>query len=301
MKSTLINAMTVDVEDYFHVAALSGSIKRNTWDKLASRVEKNTDELLDIFDAASVSATFFVLGWVAERYPGIVKSICDGGHELACHGYSHQLIYKQSPKVFADETRKAKAILEDVSGRSVRGYRAASYSITAQSIWALDILLDAGFEYDSSIVPVAHDLYGFAGAEVFPHRLTVPNGRSIVEFPPSTIKILGKRIPIGGGGYFRIFPYWFSKWGLGTVNRKFDLPFSFYLHPWEIDPDQPRVRTGWKSRFRHYTNLDKCKHRLIRLLSSFEFATMQSVIDDLQLPVVRLDDIVTSSIAHTKV
>jgi len=291
MASTIKNALTVDVEDYFHVAALAESIDRGSWDSIPTRVQRNTDTLLELFDEASTKATFFVLAWVAEKHPQIVRAICDAGHELACHGYSHELIYRQTPAVFSAETQKAKSILEDLSGVAVNGYRAASYSITKQSIWALDILVEAGFSYDSSIVPVYHDLYGLIDAKDIPHRLVLRDGRSIDEFPPSTISILGHTIPIGGGGYFRIFPYWFSHWGLSQINRKRQIPFAFYLHPWEIDPDQPRVKTSLKSRFRHYTNLHKCQKRLVRLLSQFQFGTMRSVLANVDLESVAVDDI----------
>ena len=256
---SVTNALTVDVEDYFHVSAFSNSIERSDWSSLESRVERNTERLLQIFDDANVSATFFMLGWVAERFPNLVRAIVDGHHELACHGYSHQLIYTQGVDEFREETIAAKKILEDVTGRAVLGYRAASYSITAKSEWALAILAEAGFKYDSSIVPARHDLYGIPGAPAHPYSIILPSGDEITEFPPSTIEILGQRVPIGGGGYFRIFPYQFSRWGLKKINSAHRMPFSFYLHPWEIDPEQTRIAASWKSRFRHYHNLGKCE------------------------------------------
>ena len=277
------NAMTVDVEDYFHVASLSQSIDRSSWGRLETRVRENNDILLDAFDQAGVSATFFVLGWVAEKHPEIVTAICERGHELACHGYSHKLIYEQSRGEFAEEARKAKAILEDLSGRTVKGYRAASYSITDKSLWAIEELLAAGFEYDSSIVPVRHDYYGLPDAKPYPYRIAMPDGQLLTEFPPATIELLGKRISIAGGGYFRIFPYWFSRWGMRSLNRTHRVPFSFYIHPWEVDPEQPRVNTSAKSAFRHYTNLEKCRDRLLRLLKDFEFTTMSDVLDEMDL------------------
>lgn len=296
MPDMLRNAMSVDVEDYFQVAALDSSVKRGDWEDLESRVERNTDRLLQIFSDAEVSATFFVLGWVADRHPHIVRRICEEGHELASHGYSHKLIYKQSREEFAEETRRSKSTLEDISGRQVFGYRAASYSITPKSLWAVDVLVDAGFEYDSSIVPVRHDLYGVPGAKAHPYRLELRDGRSIVEFPPSTISLLGHRLPIGGGGYFRLFPYWFTRWGLRTINERERMPFTFYLHPWELDPDQPRFEhTSLKSRFRHYTNLDRCEARLLRLLSQFRFTTKQSVLSTVELPAVALDAVMVPS------
>ena len=284
----VVNALTVDVEDYFHVSAFADCIERKTWDSLESRVEQNTHKLLTIFDETSVSATFFMLGWVADRYPNLVTEITANGHELACHGYSHQLIYTQGRSVFREESLRAKKLLEDISGKAVVGYRAASYSITAKSLWAVEILMDVGFQYDSSIVPVRHDLYGLVGAGAYPYRLQLSDGRSMVEFPPSTIQIAGQRIPIGGGGYVRLFPYWFSKWGLGSINGRDRMPFSFYLHPWEIDPEQPRISAGWKSSFRHYNNLQKCEERLRKLLKNFRFDTMATVLGTLTLDTVNM-------------
>lgn len=271
------NALTVDVEDYFHVAALSETISPRDWDSMECRVEANTERLLELFDRHSAKATFFILGWVAERYPQLVRRIYQAGHEIASHGYSHQLVYTQTPEVFREETFKSKALLEDIIGKPVLGYRAASYSITAQSRWALDILCDAGFVYDSSIFPVHHDRYGMPGTPELPYRLTTDQKQEIVEFPLSTLNLLNRKIPIAGGGYFRLFPYWFSRWGLSTINGKGE-PFIFYLHPWEIDPDQPRVKASWFSRFRHYNNLDVCYSRLERLMESFQFTTVADVL-----------------------
>jgi polysaccharide deacetylase family protein (PEP-CTERM system associated) len=279
MKAKIVNAMTVDVEDYFQVAALADAIDRSGWDQIRLRVEDNTDRILDIFAEADIRATFFVLGWVAERRQQIVRKIVDAGHELACHGYSHKLIYDQDRSDFASETIRAKEILQEISGKPVHGYRAASYSITARSLWALDIIAEAGFTYDASIVPARHDLYGIPGAKVSPYRLDLENGMSLMEFPPSTINILGHDMPIGGGGYFRIFPYAFSRWGMRKINDSRQQPFAFYLHPWEIDPDQPRVRTNWKSRFRHYHNLRQFEPRLRRLLGEFQFGAMRTIVD----------------------
>jgi len=276
---TITNAMTVDVEDYFQVAALASAIDRSDWDAIKPRVEANTNRILEIFEKADIRATFFVLGWIAERQQGLVRKIVDAGHELACHGYSHKLIYNQSRSEFAAETALAKNILEQISGTPVHGYRAASYSITGRSLWALDIIAEAGFSYDASIVPTRHDLYGIPGAKVSPYRLELENGLSLIEFPPSTINILGFDVPVGGGGYFRVFPYTFSRWGMSRINESRRQPFSFYLHPWEIDPDQPRVRTNWKSRFRHYHNLHQFEPRLRRVLGEFKFGTMRSVVE----------------------
>lgn len=272
------NALTIDVEDYFHVAALKSAIPVESWDTRECRVDRNIDDLLQMFDDQGVLATFFVLGWVAERYPKIVERIAQQGHEVASHGYSHQLIYNQQQDVFREETFKSKAILEDIIQTPIRGYRAATYSITKRSIWAIDTLIEAGFEYDSSIFPVRHDLYGIPDFPKYPHLYEGSDKGAIVEFPISSVSMLGCQLPIAGGGYFRLFPYWFTKYGLGKINKEGGA-FMFYLHPWEIDPAQPRVRNlGWKSSFRHYNNLAKCKSRLARLLHDFEFTSMQNVL-----------------------
>lgn len=277
-KERIPNALTIDVEDYFQVAALAEAVRYDDWSSMEYRVEANTDRILGLFDQAGVKATFFTLGWVAERSPQLVKRIAQAGHEVASHGYSHQLIYNQTPDVFAEETRRSKGILEDILGTSVTGYRAASYSITNQSRWALDILAEQGFTWDSSIFPVRHDRYGMPGTPRWPHRLTTDKGYELAEFPLSTLKLPGYTLPIAGGGYFRLFPYWFSRYGLGSINRQ-GRPFVFYLHPWEVDPDQPRLDVKWLSRFRHYNNLDVCEERLAQLLSDFRFTTMSQVLE----------------------
>jgi polysaccharide deacetylase family protein (PEP-CTERM system associated) len=275
---TLTNALTVDVEDYFHVSAFSDHIDRNHWDSYPCRVEANTRALLGLFEKASVKATFFVLGWVAERYPALVRDIASAGHEVACHGYSHELVYRQTPAVFRDETRRAKEVLENIIQQPVNGYRAASYSITPKSTWALDVIAELGFRYDSSIFPVRHDRYGMPGARREPHVLKTPAGHTLVEFPLSTLQAFRYRLPVAGGGYFRLFPYWFTRYALGRINNADRLPFIFYLHPWEIDTNQPRVQAGRLSRFRHYQNLDRCEQRLVALLKDFSFDTVEQVL-----------------------
>ena len=274
--------MTVDVEDYFHVAALASKIRKDSWDSMEYRAEASTRRLLDLFDASGIRATFFMLGWVARRSPHLVRQIHDAGHEVASHGMSHALIYEQTPEVFRQETRDSKSLLEDIIGAPVRGYRAASWSITRQSLWALDIIHELGFEYDSSIFPIRHDIYGVPGARRDPGKLKTPSGHEIIEFPPSTVAPLGMVCPIAGGGYFRIFPYWLTRAGLRSINRRRQ-PFIFYLHPWEVDPDQPRIDAGWRSRFRHYTNLGKTHARLSALLKEFRFGTVREVLADLRL------------------
>lgn len=293
----MLNALTIDVEDYFHVAALASSIKRSDWERCESRVERNTQRLLRLFAEHQLQATFFVLGWVAERLPGLVREIAAAGHEIASHGYSHELVYRQTPEEFREETRRSKELLEDQVQRPVDGYRAASYSITQESIWALDILAELGFVWDSSIFPVRHDRYGMPGAPRWPHHLQTPAGHSLVEFPLSTWQLGRYRLPIAGGGYFRLYPYPLSRTGLASINRE-GRPFIFYLHPWEIDPDQPRVKTNWLSAFRHYNNLDQCEPRLRRLLQDFRFTTVSRVLNDLDLLALQEEE--QSVAAHAK-
>lgn len=274
------NALTVDVEDYFQVAAFADEVNPKAWESFPLRVERNTHRLLDLFAKSGIQATFFVLGWVAERCPKLVRTIAECGHEVASHGYSHRLVYRQSPSVFREETLRAKACLEDQAQRSVLGYRAASYSITVKSLWALDILAELGFHYDSSIFPIRHDRYGIPDSPRWPYRLGTASGDVLIEFPPSTMAVGRYRLPVSGGGYFRIYPYRFTRFALSRINRKEGMPFIFYLHPWEIDPGQPRIRSGWLSTFRHYTNLSSCERRLSRLLSDFQFAPAGEVLKE---------------------
>lgn len=275
--SAIENALTIDVEDYFQVAALAEAVRREDWHSMEYRVEANTQRILSLLDRHKARATFFTLGWVAEKSPELVRLIRKEGHEIASHGYSHQLIYNQTPEVFREETRRSKAVLENITGEPITGYRAASYSITNESRWALDILAEEGFAWDSSIFPVHHDRYGMPGTPRWPHTLTTDKGYKLAEFPLSTLKLPGYTLPIAGGGYFRLFPYWFSRWGLGSINRQ-GQPFVFYLHPWEVDPGQPRLDVKWFSRFRHYNNLDVCEARLSKLLGDFSFTTMSDVL-----------------------
>jgi polysaccharide deacetylase family protein (PEP-CTERM system associated) len=280
--SGLKNVLSIDVEDYFQVSALANSIDVAEWDSIKPRVTENVYRLLDLFDKHDVKATHFVLGWVAERFPELIKEIDRRGHEIASHGYSHQLIYNQAPDIFKKETLDSKKILEDITGKPVIGYRAASYSITKKSLWALDILAEAGFQYDSSIFPVVHDRYGIKGSPELPHVLLTPSKQRLVEFPLSTYRLLGQTIPVAGGGYFRLYPYALSRFFYNRINGS-GKPFVFYLHPWEVDPGQPRVKASWFSEFRHYNNLDKCMLRLDTLLSDFSFTTMHDKLEELGL------------------
>lgn len=281
LNNAAVNALSIDVEDYFQVAAFSRHVSYDTWDAWNagnSRVVNNTHKILDIFDNHNVKGTFFILGWVAERYPHLVKEIEQRGHEIACHGYSHQLIYRQPRKVFRQETLRAMGLLQDLAQSPVEGYRAASFSICRQSEWALDILHEAGFKYDSSIFPVRHDLYGMPGSPRTPYRISTLKGEELVEFPMTTHKVMGWMMPVSGGGYFRLYPYCLTRYALHAVNRKNKTPFMFYLHPWEVDPEQPRIPAGVLSRFRHYNNLSRCQRRLEKLLSDFLFSTVRDVL-----------------------
>jgi len=280
-KSPIVNAFTIDVEDYFQVEAFSSVIRREQWATMEYRAERNVGRILELLDERRVHGTFFILGWVAERSPQLIRDIANAGHEIACHGWSHRLIYKQTPQEFREETARSKGLLEDLVGKPVRGYRAASFSITTASLWALDTLIDLGFEYDSSVFPVRHDNYGIPGAELAPFAITAPSGRKLIEFPMSVATYGPLNVPVSGGGYFRIFPYWLVRAGLKRINEREHRPFVFYLHPWEIDPEQPRVAAGLKSRLRHYTNLKHCEARLRRLLGEFAFAPMDRVLGSL--------------------
>lgn len=273
-----MNALTIDVEDYYHVSALESVVADTPWEHYESRVDANTRRLLDLLDAHQTRATFFVLGWVAERHPHLVHTIAARGHEVASHGYAHQRVYTQTPAQFRAETQRAKALLEDLIGQAVRGYRAASYSITRQSLWALDILHEAGFVYDSSIFPIRHDLYGIPDAPRFCYAVPATKATPLIEFPLSTVRLGGVNCPVAGGGYLRLFPYAYTRWGIRTLNRREGQPAVVYLHPWEVDPDQPRLAARGLSRFRHYTNLDKMAGRLTRLLDEFSFGTMYEVL-----------------------
>ena len=276
----LAHAMTVDVEDYFQVSAFNEALSRDDWSKQSSRVVANTERLLDLYDTHNIKITFFVLGMVAEQFPDLVKQIHSRGHEVASHGYSHKLIFEQSPDVFHEETKRSKLMLEDLIGQAVRGYRAASYSITKKSLWALDTLTELGFDYDSSIFPVHHDRYGIPEAPREIHRAQSANGGVLTEFPLSTALLGSTTIPIAGGGYFRIYPYWLTNMLWRRAIAETEAPQVFYLHPWEIDPDQPKIDgLSLLSKFRHYFNLGKCEKRLAKHMNNFSFTTMASIID----------------------
>jgi polysaccharide deacetylase family protein (PEP-CTERM system associated) len=269
------NAMTVDVEDYFQVQAFASCVDRSSWDGRPRRVEQNTDRILALFGEAGVVATFFTLGWIAERHPGLVRRIVAQGHELASHGYAHVPVHEQTPEAFRADVRRTKALLEDVGGVPVRGYRAASFSIGARTLWALDLLAEEGYDYSSSIYPVVHDLYGMPEAPRFACRL---GGGKLLELPMTTLSFAGRNFPCSGGGFFRLLPYAVSRWALRQVNRRDRQPGIFYFHPWELDADQPRfAEAPLKSRFRHYLNLRRMEARLRQLLGDFHWGRMDHV------------------------
>lgn len=277
------NALTVDVEDYFQVSAFENNIDRNNWDNLAHRVASNVDRILSIFDEFDAQATFFVLGWVAERYPEIVTKIVDNGHELASHGYGHQRVSDLSRDDFIDDITRAKHILEDLSGQLVKGYRAPSYSIGKNNIWALQALAETGHEYSSSIYPIKHDHYGFPSAPRFVFR---DKKSGLIEIPITTINFLNRLFPAGGGGFFRFYPYSLSRWAINRVNHQDLQSAIFYFHPWEIDPGQPKQSNiPLKTQFRHYLNLHKTESRLLHLLKDFEWGRMDQVfINNREIP-----------------
>lgn len=271
--------MTVDVEDYFQVSAFESHIAKSQWDQLPQRVERNTHHILDLFADKNVKATFFTLGWVAERFPQLVRRIVSDGHELASHGYEHIRVTEQTPEQFRADVVKTKNILEAVGGQQVFGYRAASYSIGAKNLWALLILQEEGFLYSSSIYPVKHDLYGMPSAPRF--KFIPDNANALYEIPITTMNVLGHNFPCGGGGFFRLYPYRVSQAAYRFVNQVEKQPGIFYFHPWEIDPEQPRQdQAPFKSRVRHYLNLEKMESRLKRLLDDFAWDTMQNVFLD---------------------
>jgi len=307
--SPIVNALTVDVEDYFQVSAFEKVVARDRWPEYESRVAANTDRLLGIFAESGVRATFFVLGWVAERDGSIVRRIAEAGHEIASHGHGHRLVYDQAPDEFREDVRRARKVLQDLSGQPVNGYRAPSFSITRRSLWALDVLAEEGYTYDTSIFPIRHDRYGipdaprhpfrvspssvgqgfsladvgrgfsladvgrgFSLADVGrPFRVASANEPGLLEIPASTVRLAGTNLPIAGGGYFRLLPYWWTRFGIRRVNEVEGKPVVFYMHPWEVDPEQPRLAASALSRFRHYRNLERTEQRLRQLLKDFCF------------------------------
>jgi polysaccharide deacetylase family protein (PEP-CTERM system associated) len=268
----LVNALTIDVEDYYHVSGFDRCVRRSSWDDFPSRVVASTGRVLDRLAEAGVRGTFFVLGWVAERHPGLVRAIYDAGHEVGCHSHAHRLIYEQTEGQFRADLRQARDVLQDILGEAVTAYRAPSFSITRDCPWALDVLIEEGFAFDSSIYPTHHDRYGMPGTPLHPHRIERLAG-AIWEYPPAVWRVLGYPVPVGGGGYFRLYPYALTRRALRAINAA-GRPFVVYLHPWELDADQPRLRPGALRAFRHYVNLGRTEERLVRLLQDFSFDTL---------------------------
>lgn len=269
------NAMTVDVEDYFQVSAFEPFVSRDDWERVPHRVEHNTQRILDLFEEAGIKATFFTLGWIAQRYPGLIHRMVADGHEVASHGFQHTRVTQQQPDAFRDDVRRTKQLLEDIAGAEVKGYRAASYSIGRTNLWALEVLQEEGYRYSSSIYPINHDLYGMPEAPRFAFRV---DGGDFVEVPVTTLRVGERNLPCGGGGYFRLLPYPLSRWAMQRVNRRDGQPCVFYFHPWEIDPGQPRQPgLNFKTRFRHYLNLERMEARLKCLLRDFSWQRMDEV------------------------
>lgn len=270
--------LSVDVEDYFQVEAFAGSVGRDSWNQWPSRVVANTQRVLDLFDEYNAKATFFFVGWVAEHFPHLVREVQSRGHELACHSYWHRTVYSLSPDEFRMDTRQAKRVIEYAAGVEVRGYRAPSWSITKSCLWALDILAEEGFTYDSSIYPIHHDLYGVPGAKRFPYTHACGNGLQLREFPPATLRFAGTNFPVAGGGYLRIFPSVFTEHAFRTFEKNYGERVVVYLHPWELDPEQPRIHGPLKSRLRHYTNLGRMRDKVAAILSRHRFQRFSDVV-----------------------
>lgn len=273
-----LNAFSIDVEDYFQVEAFAGAVARSDWEDFEPRVESNTRRLLELLDRKQVKATFFMLGWVAERFPGLVRELVSQGHEHGAHSYDHRPVTELTREEFRRDVAKSKGILEDLVGTEVVGYRAPTYSIVKKTLWALDILLEEGFRYDSSIFPIVHDRYGIPSATRFPGVVKENGSVSLLEFPISTVRILGGNLPFVGGGYLRQYPMRFVLWGMRRVNLVERQPVILYVHPWEMDPDQPDLSVGPISRLRHYRNLDQTEQRLEVLLDRFRFTTVKEVL-----------------------
>jgi len=274
----MLNALSVDVEDWFQVGAFERTIRRDDWDGLTHRVERNTDAVLDLFDAAGVTATFFTLGWVAERYPALMRRIAEAGHEVASHGYDHARVFTFTPEQFRADLRKSRAILEDVSGQAVTGYRAPSFSIDPRTPWAHPILAEEGYRYSSSVAPIRHDHYGWPDSPRFAWKPV--KDAPLVELPVTTARLGGQTLAAGGGGFFRLLPYGFSRWAIRQVNGQDQRPAILYFHPWEIDPGQPRVAGApLRSRLRHYSNLSAMAGKLRRLTRDFAWTRVDALAD----------------------
>lgn len=274
------NAVTIDLEDYYQVSGFSKDVIIEQWDTFASRIERNTSKLLSILDQSGARATFFTLGWVAKKYPGLIREITDNHHEIACHSNVHRSVYTMSADDFREDTLQAKKLLEDVTGAPIYGYRAPSFSIKGNSLWAFEILAEMGFRYDSSVFPINHPNYGWPRAPRFPFAIRTTRG-SIIEFPMPTLQLAGMRAPIAGGAYLRLLPYWYTRWGLRQINRDEKRSACVYLHPWELDSEQPRMKGSISARLRHYFGLQGAESKFRRLLVDFEVQPLNSLIEEL--------------------
>lgn len=272
---------TVDVEDYFQVSGFERQIPRDSWDGFSSRVVDSTRVILELLEERSIRGTFFILGWVAEKFPKLVREIQSAGHEIASHSYWHRLVYELTPEEFRQDLRRSKQVLEDITGEEVTAYRAPSFSITKKSIWALEVLIEEGYKTDSSVFPIHHDRCGIPNAKRHIHRLTTPSG-SLVEFPPTVAQVMGMNLPVGGGGYFRLYPGMLTHWGMCRASRDNGHPAMFYIHPWEVDPEQPRLNCGGRAtRFRHYVGLKQTARKLQRLAERFQLLAMDDVLNQI--------------------
>jgi polysaccharide deacetylase family protein (PEP-CTERM system associated) len=274
----VVDAVSVDLEDYFHVEAFASQISRSRWGTLPSRVIRNTKRTLEVLDRGNCRATFFVLGWIAEREPKLIRELARAGHELACHSHLHRPLHTLRPSEFRDDLIRSRSAIEDAAGDRVVGFRAPTFSITEKSLWALEILAEEGFQYDSSIFPIHHDLYGMPDAPRWPHRRRLPAGQTIWEIPPSTVRMGKMNIPFAGGGYLRLLPMLFTRWAIRRTHHRDRQPVVVYFHPWELDPDQPRMTGSWRSRVRHYTGLGKTADRLEEILSRGNFQPLINLV-----------------------
>ena len=279
----MVHMLSVDVEEYFQVEAFRGVVDRKDWDSFPVRVNDNVHRILDLFDSYGVKATFFFLGWVAARFPELVRETARRGHELACHSFWHRTVFSLDPAEFRSDTRRAREVIEQAAGCKVIGYRAPSWSVTRQSLWALDILAEEGFSYDSSIFPIHHDVYGIPGAKRFANLWSCSSGAQLPEIPPTTVQLGPMTLPAAGGGYLRLLPMAFTRWAFQQMENRERQPVVVYFHPWEIDPQQPRIRgCSLRSKLRHYTNLEKMEERLRFLLGKYRFQPMKNFLGALQ-------------------
>lgn len=280
----ITDAMSVDLEDYFHVEAFADLILRSQWHSFPRRVRENTERVLALFERHQCRATFFVLGWVAEREPSLIRQVADAGHEVACHSYFHYRVNTLTPEQFREDLRRAKSVIEDAAGVKVLGFRAPTFSIVKESLWALDVLAEEGFEYDSSIFPIHHDRYGMPDAPRFAHWRELSSGRSICEVPMATVRLAQQNLPAAGGGYLRLLPMRYTRWAIERIHSRDRQPAILYFHPWEVDPEQPRLGANWKTQIRHYAGLRKTEARLDRILSEHRVEPIINLVRRLPRP-----------------